>query len=51
MRNSSNFNDFPKHHRKIIFGKFNAEVKRRIFSNRQFGMIAYIKMAMIMTLQ
>ena len=39
---------FPKYHRTILLGDFNAKVGERIFSNRQLGMRVYISIVMIM---
>ena len=45
------FDHFPKYHIKILLGDFNAKVGReRIFSSRQLGMRAYIRIVMIMVL-
>jgi hypothetical protein len=40
------FDKFPKYHKKIQLGDFNAKVART-FSNRQLGMKVYTKLVMI----
>jgi hypothetical protein len=45
------FDHFPRYHKKILLGDFNAKVGERIFSNRQLGMRNYIRIVMIMGLE
>jgi hypothetical protein len=42
---------FPKYHMKILLGDFNAKWGERIFSDRQLGMVVYIRIVMIMGLE
>jgi hypothetical protein len=44
------FYKYPKYHMKILLGDFNAKVGKEDFLNRQFGMIVYAKLVMIMEL-
>jgi hypothetical protein len=44
------FDKFPKYHKKILLGYFNAKVGREEFLNRQLGMKVYMKLVMIMKL-
>ena len=44
------FEHFPKYHMKILLGDLTQKWGERIFSNRQLGMRAYIRIVMIMVL-
>ena len=45
------FDDFPKYHMEILLGDLMQNLGERIFSNRQFGMRVYIRIAMTVVLQ
>ena len=45
------FDHFPKYDMKILFGDLTQNWGERIFSNRQLGMIIYIRIKMIMGLE
>jgi exonuclease III len=44
------FDQFRRYDMKILFGDFNAKVRRKDFSNRQSGMRVHTKLVMIMKL-
>jgi hypothetical protein len=45
------FDQFPKHHMKLLLGDVNTKKTEKTFSNRQLGAIVYMKLRMIMKIE